>query len=515
MVPGGEQRLLPPASSTLEYVARWSASNAPALIVLISRAPLDIHNAAKRTGESLEFESDPPQWGYSVSFPIDIPIEPDAQLQPLVVLAVRVDEGAIGVGVLDGDWNGFVTPEHSLVAPQSARIELRLESGGVRVHLMLRNVFERGPSRFTVLGVTLQFVARDGALLTRKTVPPIEPVCRGTPPVVGVFDILVSHTSRQWVREQCDREYLRRRWARPGRLEQLSPFDTLPAHEAPYFGLLSVFRVELSGRGASGRMLHHYDSPQKVVHAAVMGSKIVVAFDDGVGMFDHRDGGVCVDPGSGGSRLADPWFGGLHTVIPVDDTVCLLSSSAADAILWLDVSRGSVVRRWRLPSDRYGTNYHLDDTTWLSEHYIPNDFQLGHLNCAAPDGQGGAFVSVLGQGDIAHVSASGGFELLATGFIGCHGVRFAAQQDLLYFCDSCSGRLMRVEGPQRVTPLFETGSLWLHDAVHLTADLFVMTMADRNRLLLADVKRGNVLAEWDFSAAGGTVQFLSVAGRTA
>jgi hypothetical protein len=145
------------------------------------------------------------------------------------------------------------------------------------------------------------------------------------------------------------------------------------------------------------------------------------------------------------------------------------------------------------------------------EHYIPNDFQLGHLNCAAPDGQGGAFVSALGQGDIAHVSAAGDFELLATGFIGCHGIRFATEHDLLYFCDSCSGRLMRVEGSQRVTPLFETGSLWLHDAVHLTDGLFLMTMADRNRLLLADVKRGCALAEWDFSAAVGTIQFLSVA----
>ena len=504
------QRLLPPASSSLEYVTRWSASDEPSLIVLISRAPLDIHNAARRTGESLEFESDPPQWGYSVSFPIDIPIEPDARLQPLVILTARVDDGAIGVGILDGDWRGFVTPEHSLVAPQSARIELRLASGGSRVHLMLRNVFERGPSRFTVLGVTLQFIAREVAPLTPKTIPPVGAVCRGVPPILGVFDILVSHTSRHWGREQCDRQYLRQRWAKPGRLEHLTSFDTLPPHAAPYFGLLSVFRIELSGRGAVGRMLHHYVSPLKVVHAAVMGTKIVVAFDNGVVICDRRDGGVSVGPDSV-RGLADPWFGGLHTVIPVDDTVCLLSSSAADAVLWLDVSRGSVVRRWRLPSDRYGINYHLDDTTWLSEHYIPNDSQLGHLNCAAPDGHGGAFVSVLGQGDIAHVSAAGDFELLATGFIGCHGIRFAIRHDLLYFCDSCSGRLMRVEGSQRVTPLFETGSLWLHDAVHLTADLFVMTVADRNGLVLADVKRGCALAEWNFSAAVGTVQFLSVA----
>lgn len=298
----------------------------------------------------------------------------------------------------------------------------------------------------------------------------------------------------------------------PGRLDSPPPFDSLPPHAAPYYGLLSVFRIELSAAGVAGRMLHHYVSTEKVVHAAAMGRHVVVAFDDGAAIFNRHESGDCteLDPGSG-RRLVDPWFGGVHTVIPVDETTCLLSSSGADAVLWLDTSSGTVVKRWRLPADRYGTNFDLDAATWLTEHYVPNDFQLGHLNCASPDGHGGAFVSVLGQGDIGHVSASGEFALLATGHVGCHGVRFSKEDGLLYFCDSCSGRLMRVEGPHRVTPMFETGSRWLHDAVRLTAGLFLMTVGDRNGLVLADVERGRALAEWDVSAAGGTIQFLSVA----
>jgi hypothetical protein len=180
-------------------------------------------------------------------------------------------------------------------------------------------------------------------------------------------------------------------------------------------------------------------------------------------------------------------------------------------VLWLDVVLGRVTRRWRLPSSIYRSNYALDETTWLSEHYIPNDIQLGHLNCAAPDGSSGAFVSVLGQGDIGHVDASGMYRLLATGHVGCHGVRYAPGDNLLYFCDSCGGTLMRIEGDGRVETLFDTGSHWLHDAVHLAGDLFLMTVGDRNQLVLADVRQGRTLAEWHFSAAEGTVQFLSVA----
>jgi hypothetical protein len=240
---------------------------------------------------------------------------------------------------------------------------------------------------------------------------------------------------------------------------------------------------------------------------------VVVAFDDGVALFKREDGDeVCLDPDRG-RRIADPWFGGLHTVIPVDETTCLVSSSGADAVLWLDTARARVIRRWRLPADQYGTNYALDRTTSLGEHYIANDLQLGHLNCAAPDGRGGVYVSVLGQGDIGHLRASGEYERLATGFVGCHGVRFSETDNLLYFSDSCSGRLMCVSGRDQATTLFETGSRWLHDAVQLSSGLFLMTVGDRNTLVLGDVARGRTLAEWDFSAAEGTVQFLSVAAR--
>jgi len=505
--------LLPPSNTGQRYVADSVSPNEPSMLLLLNRDALYVHEQAQPVSDEYDFLSAVSQWGYSVEVPLRIPLEPHTRLQPVVVVDLHVAEGAIGVGLLDHEQDRFVTPEiDSPAESHSSRIELRLPSGGVEVRLMFRNVFDAGPSRFRLLGISLRFVPRTSSLLAAQTAPPVGIAAYHPSPLTGTFDLLLSHSSRQWNREQCDREYLRKRWAKPGRLDDLPPFETLPPHAAPYYGLLSIFRIELSPNGIEGRLLHYYVSSEKVVHAAVVGGRIVVAFDDGAAVFTRRDNGECVGPDpDSGQRLADPWFGGLHTIVPVDETTCMVSSSGADAILWLDVTSGSVIRRWRLPQARYGANYDLDSTTWLTEHYVANDFQLGHLNCASPDGRGGAFVSVLGQGDLLHVSASGEAELLATGYVGCHGIRpFAGQSDSAYFCDSCSGRLMRVNGKD-VQTMFETGSRWLHDAVQLTGGLFLMTLGDRNALVLADVERGRALAEFDFRGAEGTVQFLNVA----
>lgn len=503
--------LLPPSPTGQKYVPDLFSQHRQSLRLVLEGDTITLHNQSQHVSDGHDFVTDTSQWGFSISLPLRIPIEPNARLQPIVAVDLHVAAGAVGVGLLDRDDDRFITPEiDSRAESHSTRIELRLPSGGIDTRLMIRNVFEGGSSRFRLLGITLGFAARTSALLAAQPVPEIGMIAHDAPLVTGVFDFLLSHSSRHWNSEQCDREYLRQRWAKPGRLEHLPPFDSLPPHAAPYYGLLSIFRVELSTHGISGRLLHHYVSSEKVVHAAVVGGRIVVAFDDGAAAFTRLETDECIAADSG-QRLADPWFGGLHTVIPVDDTTCMVSSSGADAILWLDVTSDSVVRRWRLPQARYGTNYDLDSTTWLTEHYVANDFQLGHLNCASPDGRGGAFVSVLGQGDLLHVSATGDAKLLATGYVGCHGIRpFAGQSDSAYFCDSCSGRLMRVNG-QGVQTLFETGSRWLHDAVQLTGGLFLMTLGDRNALILADVERGRALAEWDFSGAEGTVQFLNVA----
>jgi hypothetical protein len=491
-----------------------------ALDLILPTAPeaLHLHNGARRVADgpsfraAPEFLSDPNQWGYSVSFPLRMPALPDPDLRAFVVVDVVVLEGMIGVGVLDNDFRDFISPEVDAQATgRPASIELRLDTIAPAAHVMVRNTAPHGvPSRFRVLGAALQFRAKDDRLLIPARCPPIAPTVHATPSLSATFDLLISHTSRRWNPAQGDRDYLVERYARPGRLNDLPPFDSLPPNNAPYHGRLTLCRIELSPAAVTSCILQHYDSPEKIQHGCVVGDEFVVCFDSSLAVFARRDTRGIEPIPERMERVADPWLGGLHTVVPAGDgRTCLVSSSGADAILWLDVPRRTVVRRWRLPASRYGVNYALDDTTWLSEHYIPNDLQLGHLNCAAPDGAGGVFFSVLGQGDVGRVAQDGAFDLLVSGYVGCHGVRYDPRAGLLYFCDSCRGRLMRVDGHDRATVLFDAGSRWLHDAVHLGQGAFLLTLGDTNRLALVDTTANRLLAEWDFGAVDGTLQFLS------
>jgi len=482
--------------------------------VILPTAPeaLHLHNAARQVAGAPEFLSDPNQWGYSVSFPLQLPDLPTPDLRPFVVVDVMVLEGMIGIGVLDHNFRDFISPEVDAQATgRPASIELRVDAMNPAAHVMVRNTAPHGvPSRFRVLGAALRFRTRDDRLLIPSECAQIQPTVHAVPALTGTFDVLISHTSRRWNPAQGDREYLAERYAKPGRLDDLPPFDSLPPNNAPYHGRLTVCRIELSPSTVTSRILQHYNSPEKIQHTCLVGDAIVVCFDSGLAVFACRDGSGIEPIPERMERIADPWLGGLHTVVPVGDgRTCLVSSSGADAILWLDVPRRQVVRRWRLPASRYGVNYALDDTTWLSEHYIPNDMQLGHLNCAAPDGRGGVFCSVLGQGDVGRVDPNGAFDLLVSGYVGCHGVRYDTGAELLYFCDSCRGRLMRVDGHDRATVLFDAGSRWLHDAVHLGDGVFLITLGDTNRLVLVDTTQGRLFAEWDFSSVDGTLQFLS------
>jgi hypothetical protein len=209
-------------------------------------------------------------------------------------------------------------------------------------------------------------------------------------------------------------------------------------------------------------------------------------------------------------RIDDNWFGGLHTVFAVNDDVCIVSSAGADAVLWVDLSARRVIRRWRLPAQLYGVNYELSPDMSVADHYIHNDIQLGHLNCAYPDGRGGCFISTLIQGDIGHVDQAGNYSLLDRGYVGCHGVRLAHNGRDLYFADSCSGRLMRIEPGRRAGEVTRVDSKWLHDVEQVDVNLFWFCLGDKNEAALIDVTHDRELGRFAFGNRGADVQFASI-----
>jgi WD40 repeat protein len=266
--------------------------------------------------------------------------------------------------------------------------------------------------------------------------------------------------------------------------------------------------------GVNMTAVRSVDSPFKIQHAAVVGSRLVLCFENFLAVIPTAGApleSLDLRPGSK-YRIDDNWFSGLHTVFPANDDVCLVSSSGADAVLWVDLRTRKVIRRWRLPSDIYGVNYELTPAMSVSRHYIHNEIQLGHLNCAYPDGREGCYISTLAQGDIGHVDEDERYSLLARGYVGCHGVRLAHTVRDLYFSDSCSGRLMRFDADGNVRQWRCVDSRWLHDVEQADSDLYVFCMGDRNEVAPMDVSNGEELGRFAFESRGVNVQFVSVAG---
>jgi hypothetical protein len=268
------------------------------------------------------------------------------------------------------------------------------------------------------------------------------------------------------------------------------------------------------GRDGGARVVARrcIDSSFKIQHATQVGEQLVLCCENFLAVLPIADApleNVSLHPGSS-CRIDDNWFSGLHTVFPVNDDVCLVSSSGADAALWVDLRSRKVIRRWRLPSELYGGNYELTPAMSVARHYIHNDIQLGHLNCAYPDGNDGCYVSTLAQGDIGHVDEKGRYSLLARGFVGCHGVRLAMDRRSLYFSDSCGGRLMQLGLDGSVRERWSVNSSWLHDVEQADRDLYLFCLGDRNEVALVDLTNGQERGRFAFTNRGANVQFVSV-----
>jgi hypothetical protein len=328
------------------------------------------------------------------------------------------------------------------------------------------------------------------------------------------FIILLTHTSRAWEWEKCRREFLRDRYARPGRFDNLPLFEDLaPNHShALYSGGLSILTLTLRSGLAELSATRCLDSRYKIQHACLCGERLVLCFEDFLYVLPDRFAsveGIKLHRGSPG-RIDDPWFGGLHTIFPVDTRTVLVSASGSDAVLWVDVVTGRVTKRWRLPAEIYGSNYDLTDQMSVQDHYIFNDIQLGHLNSAYPDEEGGCWISTLGQGDIGHVTPEGGYRLVTRGFVGCHGVRRTMDRKGLYFSDSCDGRLIGVSVSGETKELLRLDSRWLHDSEQVEDDIYIASLGDRNELTVVDIGRRLELGRFSFGSRGVNVQFVNV-----
>jgi hypothetical protein len=508
-----------------------------------------IHNdsVVRRTG-SLDITTPLAQWAFAVTFPF----QPHAgeggcdSRSLLVRIDATVKSGRIGIGCVTADLRTYVSPELERTAEDGDTVVdliVELAEGAGPGSLVLRNTAGDGASsRVLVRGIRSYKIDRprspdliqtEGSVvvnLARAAAAAARPAEAGgqsgdervAAPDAAVrhqapsrrFQVLLTHTSRGWDGTRCTREYLVQRYADPHRLRNLPRFEDLAPHrdQQLYSGGVTLLELSLEGSAADVIARRCIDSRFKIQHVSVVGRRLVLCFEDFLAVISDIERSVAdVDlrPGSEW-RIDDNWFGGLHTVFAVNDDVCIVSSAGADAVLWVDLSARRVIRRWRLPAQLYGVNYELSPDMSVADHYIHNDIQLGHLNCAYPDGRGGCFISTLIQGDIGHVDQAGNYSLLDRGYVGCHGVRLAHNGRDLYFADSCSGRLMRIEPGRRAGEVTRVDSKWLHDVEQVDVNLFWFCLGDKNEAALIDVTHDRELGRFAFGNRGADVQFASI-----
>ena len=313
--------------------------------------------------------------------------------------------------------------------------------------------------------------------------------------------LCVTHSDRPLHEPSCDINYLEMRYAAPDRLPPMASFQSLrPASEySPYHGAVTLYHLG-DAAAAAPQLVCAFRPPSfKPQHALwheghvwVLGTEQVAVYDADLRLI---------------ATVEDPWLAGGHTLAAAADGSMLVSCSASDSVLRIDGKTRTVTQVMRLPELLYGFNYGLKRSDSVVDHYITNDLQLTHVNCAWP-WRDGVLVSSLIQGAIGWFDRRGRYREITRGFVGCHGARVRSDTGDLYFSDSCSGMIVFADETGTIRSRVGTGSRWLHDAVQLTGDVFAAAPFDRNEVLIMNVATRTILHRISCGSWGGP-QFLA------
>ena len=312
--------------------------------------------------------------------------------------------------------------------------------------------------------------------------------------------LALTHSSRRTNLARCSAEFLRRRFGDPARLRHLPPFGELPPPQPLYSGAVSFLRVVQDGEDLRFQRLGSIREREKIQHVALLSdTDLLIGYEHRVERWRlagpiaswrriTRAGCTVL------RRYEHPHLAGLHSVAPLAGNRAVLSCSAADAVLILDLETGEVERALRMPSDLYGRNYDLTPDRDLRRHYVDDAGQTTHLNQAWPcDGGRRILVSTLIQGAVGAFDVeSGAYEELARGFVGCHGAR-VNEEGQVYFADSTAGHLVFLAGGGKVERRFDAGSRWLHDVQQIAGSVYAFALADANELRVWDVDRNELI----------------------
>lgn len=313
--------------------------------------------------------------------------------------------------------------------------------------------------------------------------------------------LCVTHSDRPIEPDKCDLNYLETRYSSPERLPPREPLESLKplSSYTLHGGSVSVYHLA-SIEPLDASLVCRFRPGYKPQYCIWYRGCLWVAAIDFVEIYD-----VDLQPIA---RISDPWLSAAHTIEPTPDGRLLVSCSASDSVLVIDAGTRQVVEALRLPESLYGRNYDLRRTDDVVEHYVTNDLQLTHVNCAWP-WRGGILTSALIPGALGWFAPSGEYRELLRGFVGCHGARVRNDREELYFCDSCTGTVVFLDPDLTIRGRMKADSIWLHDALQVGGDRFALSHYENNAVEFWDVQSRRRLGMIDCASAGSP-QFLSL-----
>lgn len=312
----------------------------------------------------------------------------------------------------------------------------------------------------------------------------------------------ITHSDRPASLDKCDLNYLEERYSRLDRLPPTEPFSSLAPSKAhsPFGGEISIYSISRSVHEPPRLIARLRPETFKPQHAVWDAGLLWVVGVEHVEIYGPDLKSI--------ARVEDPWLAGGHTIASDGRGNMLVSCSASDSVIIIDSKAGRVIDALRMPEELYGRNYSLSRSDSVVDHYIINDAQLTHVNCAWP-WKGGVLTSSLIPGALGWFSPGGEHRELLRGFVGCHGARVRSDDGSIYFCDSALGALVFLDSKMRIAKRVATGSLWLHDAIQIDGDVFALAVYDSSEVRFMDVVTRKILHKLDVTAFGGP-QFLSI-----
>ena len=301
------------------------------------------------------------------------------------------------------------------------------------------------------------------------------------------FFLVSIHSDRSFYEKTLDLQYLQKRFLKKKKIKNLS-FE----RSVPYKGKICFWNYKSKN---SIKLEYLYSPGFKVQYICQILNKIVILGADRIQIIDN--GQV--------RNVFNNLFFGCHIVCPDQNQskIVWISSAVTNRLIKFNTKTLKIEKTIIMPK-KFGNEF-LNNINF-KKNYISTDNQNTHLNSVLSH-KNRLYVTFWKQGLLGYYE-NGKFNEVLSGFIGLHSVRIF--KNLLYFTDSSASSLVIIDSSShKIINRIKFDTKYVHDA-YLLDDNKLFYSSEKNKIILYDYKKHEVLNTLDTTFLEGSVQFLNI-----